>query len=150
MRMHYLTHLTEFLRRYITELMGAGAVGLEVPIILAASAIGSFVGAFVLCPFESVRIRSVAQPDYGDGVVAVVNRMVKEEGFDSLFKAVPAFCAKEIPFAMVRCVRFFWPTSSISLNPILSSRGNLLFSICQQSGCMSNSQQLEKIFSCPY
>lgn len=92
---------TEFMRRSITELLGQNSVGLEVPIILAAAAIGSFVGAFFLCPSESVRIRSVAQPDYADGMIGVVDRMAREEGVFSFFKAIPAFCAKEIPFAMV-------------------------------------------------
>jgi solute carrier family 25 phosphate transporter 3 len=92
--------LTEFLRRYFTTLLGNSAAGLEIPIILSASAFAAFVGSFVLCPFESVRIRTVAQPDYGSNVVDVVKRIVREEGLFSLFKAVPLFCAKEIPFAM--------------------------------------------------
>lgn len=69
--------LTEFLRRYFVEVAGTDAMRLEVPIILSASAIGAFLGAFVLCPFEAVRIRSVAQPDYGSNALAVTTRMVK-------------------------------------------------------------------------
>ena len=139
--------LTEFLRRYFTELLGPGAVGLEVPIILSASAVGSFFGAFILCPFESVRIRSVAQPDFGDGVVSVVKRMVKEEGFDSLFKAVPAFCAKEIPFAMVSMLLQLVTCHIFSFSQ-QSSRASLLCSTYRRSGCMINFLPREKIFNC--
>lgn len=92
--------LTEYLRRVATSLAGADAGSLEVPIILTASALAAFVGSFVICPFEAVRIRSVAQPGYGKTIIDVLNRMVKEEGIETLFKAVPAFWLKEVPFAM--------------------------------------------------
>lgn len=98
--------LTEFLRRSFIELAGLDAASLEVPIILLASGIASFFGAFVICPFEAIRIRSVAQPDFGKSIVDVFNRMVKEEGLDSLFNAVPVFMAKEIPFAMAKFTVF--------------------------------------------
>jgi len=98
--------LTEFLRRTLTELAGADAGSLEIPIILLASASASFVGSFTICPFEAVRIRSVAQPDYAPNIIAVFNRMVDEEGVLSLFSAVPVFLAKEIPFAMAKFTVF--------------------------------------------
>lgn len=98
--------LTEFLRRTFTELAGADSGSLEVLIVLLASGIASFFGSFVLCPFEAVRIRSVAQPDFGDNIFKVFDRMVKEEGIGSLFNAVPAFLLKEIPFAMAKFTVF--------------------------------------------
>lgn len=98
--------LTEFLRRTFTELAGLDAGSLEVPIILCASAIGSFFGSFIICPFEAIRIRSVAQPDYGSSIIQVFNRLVKEEGLFSLFSAVPVFMTKEIPFAMAKFTVF--------------------------------------------
>jgi len=97
---------TEFLRRLFTGLAGADAAKLEVPIILLASGIAAFGGSFVLCPFEAVRIRSVAQSDYGKNIIAVFSRMVDEEGALSLFSAVPAFLLKEIPFAMAKFTVF--------------------------------------------
>lgn len=98
--------LTEFLRRTATALAGADASSLDVPIILASSAIASFFGSFILCPFEAVRIRSVAQPDYAANIVQVLQRMIDEEGVPSLFSAVPAFLVKEIPFAMAKFTIF--------------------------------------------
>lgn len=98
--------LTEFLRRALAELAGADAGRLEVPIILTAAGIGAFFGSFILCPFEAVRIRSVAQPNYAPNIIRVCTRMVSEEGFPSLFSAVPAFLLKEVPFAMAKFTVF--------------------------------------------
>lgn len=98
--------LTEFLRRYLAGVAGVDAVSLEVPIILLASGIGSFFGSFIICPFEAIRIRSVAQPDFASNIVKVFNRMVKEEGLMTLFSAVPVFMTKEIPFAMAKFTIF--------------------------------------------
>jgi hypothetical protein len=69
--------VTELLRRYFTDLLGLQAVGLEVPIVLTAAAIAAFFSVFILCPFEAVRIRSVAQPGYGKNFIDTTARMVK-------------------------------------------------------------------------
>jgi solute carrier family 25 phosphate transporter 3 len=98
--------LTEYLRRTAAAMSGTSASSLDVPVILASSAIASFFGSFILCPFEAVRIRSVAQPDYAPNIVLVLKRMVDEEGLSSLFSAVPAFLVKEIPFAMAKFTVF--------------------------------------------
>ena len=92
--------LTEFLRRTMTEALSVtDAANLEVPIILLASACGAVVGSFIICPFESVRIRSVTQKDFAPTIFQVAAKMVNEEGIPSLFAAVPLFLFKEIPFA---------------------------------------------------
>ncbi|GKY96845.1 hypothetical protein MPSEU_000643600 [Mayamaea pseudoterrestris] len=98
--------LTEFLRRALTVVFADNATQLEVLIILLASGAASFLGCFVICPFEAVRIRSVAQPDYARSIVDVFKRIVKEEGVSSLFSAVPVFFTKEIPFAMAKFTVF--------------------------------------------
>jgi solute carrier family 25 (mitochondrial phosphate transporter), member 3 len=100
--------LTEFIRRTLTKSLGpeVAAGAYEVPIILCAAAVGAFLGSFILCPFESVRIRSVSQTDYAPNIVQVCLRMVREEGLSSLFAAVPVFLVKEIPFAMAKFTVF--------------------------------------------
>lgn len=98
--------LTEFIRRFLTESLGTEAIGFEVPIILCASAAGAFVGSFIICPFESVRIRAVSQKDYAPDIFSVFLRMYREEGVPSLFAAVPLFLVKEIPFAMAKFTVF--------------------------------------------
>lgn len=94
--------LTEFVRRVVGESLGTAAAGLEVPIILFASAMGAFVGSFVISPFESVRIRTLSQPNYAPNIFGVLRRMIKEEGLFTLYNSIPAFLLKEIPFAMAK------------------------------------------------
>mmetsp|Transcript_21587 Transcript_21587/g.53412 ORF Transcript_21587/g.53412 Transcript_21587/m.53412 type:complete len:973 (+) Transcript_21587:67-2985(+) len=97
---------TELLRRYFVDALGPEARALEVPIILGSSAIGAAFSTFILCPFESVRIRSVTQPDYGSNLFDVTSRMVKEEGASSLFSAVPPLLFKEVPFNTAKFLIF--------------------------------------------
>jgi solute carrier family 25 (mitochondrial phosphate transporter), member 3 len=98
--------MTEFIRRYLTELAGSTASEYEVPIILIGAGVAAIGGSVILSPFESVRIRSVAQPNFANSTVGVVKRMLNEEGLGSLFSAVPAFWLKEIPFAMAKFTVF--------------------------------------------
>jgi solute carrier family 25 phosphate transporter 3 len=128
--------LTEVTRRSLSEAAGVDAVALEIPIILTAAgkfcfyflvsthevflltffflssfdfilpAVASSVGAIVLCPFEAVRIRSVAQPDYASNAVEVVHKMLREEGVGSLLNAIPIFLVKLIPYAMTKFLIF--------------------------------------------
>ena len=69
--------VTELLRRNFNEMLGAQAASLEVPVIVTAAAISSFFSVFILCPFEAVRIRSVAQPGYGKNVIDMTTRMIR-------------------------------------------------------------------------
>lgn len=98
--------LTEAIRRSLSEAAGMDAMRLEVPIILIAAGTAATVGSFLSCPFEAVRIRSVAQPDYAPNTFGVVDRMVKEEGAISLINAVPVFLAKNVPYAMTKFTVF--------------------------------------------
>jgi len=86
---------------------------LDVTIILVAAGLGAAVGCFFICPFEAVRIRTVAQPDFADSIVGVLDRMVKEEGTFSLFSAVPAFLLKEVPFACAKFAVFDYSTAQL-------------------------------------
>lgn len=96
----------EFFRRYYTELLGDSAPNYEIPIILASSFTAAVIGVFTLTPSEAIRIRSVAQPDYGSNVIDVTKRMIEEEGLGSLFNAIPAFLLKEIPFVVAKFTVF--------------------------------------------
>ncbi len=94
--------LTEVIRRSLLISAGAEAANLEIQIVLVSASVAAFFGTFVLVPFESVRIRSVAQPDFGKNIFDVTKRMVKEEGAWSLFSAAPPLLLKEVPFAMAK------------------------------------------------
>lgn len=69
--------LTEYARRTLTTMAGLDAASLEVPIILLAATISAIVGSFILCPFEAVRIRSVALAGQESSIVKIFNKMVE-------------------------------------------------------------------------
>lgn len=95
--------LTELLRRVLAqEFPGVG----EVPIIIASAAVAASIGAVIGCPFETVRIRCVAQPDYAPNAAKGLQRIVVEEGWNTLVDAVPVLLAKAIPYAMTKFLVF--------------------------------------------
>jgi solute carrier family 25 (mitochondrial phosphate transporter), member 3 len=99
--------LAELFRRFLIDVAGPiSAANYEIPIILLSAGFAAFWGAFVISPFESVRIRSVAQPDYSPRFDGVVVRMVQEEGIGSLFSAVPLLLVKGIPYSMAKFTVF--------------------------------------------
>jgi len=101
--------VVELVRRYLTDYLGqtfADVATLEVPIVIFASSLSAVFGALVICPFEAVRIRTVSRPEFGTNIVDVFDRMVKDEGFQTLFAAVPAFLLKDIPFAVAKFTVF--------------------------------------------
>lgn len=141
--------LTEFMRRTITGTLSAtDAANLEVPIILVAAATGAFIGSFIICPFESIRIRSVSQKDYAPNIFQVAARMVKEEGIPSLFAAVPLFLFKEVPFASTynfvdTVVKLFFSFTSNNLSVLshlsmIQQWQNSLCLMSRQLGCMNS------------
>jgi solute carrier family 25 phosphate transporter 3 len=97
---------TELFRRWCEDFAGPSASQLEVPIILFSAAVSAFFGAFIIAPFETVRIRSVYQPDYAENALGVVKRMNEEEGPSSFFSAVPAFALKDVPYCMAKFTVF--------------------------------------------
>jgi len=99
--------VSEALRRYLTDMAGvSNALSLEVAIILASAAVASAAAGIVFCPFEAIRIRTVAQPDYAPNSVKVLERVLKEEGIGSLVNAIPVFLAKNVPYAMAKFLIF--------------------------------------------
>ena len=94
--------LTEVIRRSLLISAGTQAASLEIQIVLVSASVAAFFGTFILVPFESVRIRSVAQPNFGKNIFDVTRRIITEEGAWSLFSAAPPLLLKEVPFAMAK------------------------------------------------
>lgn len=97
---------TEVIRRYLIDAAGVNAMSLEVPIILVSAGIASAVAGALYCPFDAIRIRSVAQPDFGGNAIETATRMVEEEGIEVLTDAIPVFVAKQVPYAAVKFTIF--------------------------------------------
>ena len=119
---------TEVIRRTLTDLAGANADSLEVPIILAAAAVASAATVTIVCPFDAVRIRQVANPSYGKNAPAVAKRMISEEGIGSLIDALPVFLARQVPYAMVKFTIFDLSTEYL-MKAYPSSSEDLILSL---------------------
>jgi solute carrier family 25 phosphate transporter 3 len=99
--------LSELCRRYLIDLAGPiSATNYEIPIILLSAGFAAFWGSIVSSPFESIRIRSIAQPNFSPRFDGVLARMVQEEGIGSLFSAVPILLVKGIPYSMSKFTVF--------------------------------------------
>jgi solute carrier family 25 phosphate transporter 3 len=74
---------------------------------LLASVIAGALASVVLCPMEDMRIKMVSDPSYaGDNLLSALSRLLREQGFFSTFKALPAMLAKQVPYTMSKQVSF--------------------------------------------
>ncbi|KAK3298948.1 mitochondrial phosphate carrier protein [Chaetomium fimeti] len=73
-------------------------------VYLASAAAAEFFGDIALCPFESVRIRLVSQPQYADNFVRAFAKLAREEGFGGLYSGLSPILLKQIPYTMATFV----------------------------------------------
>merc|ERR1719498_2308240 len=72
-------------------------------ITLGGSAVAEFVADVFLCPYESVRIRSVSDPTYASGMAATGKKMVSEMGVvGALYSGFAPMLFKQIPYTMAK------------------------------------------------
>lgn len=65
---------------------------------IMASIVAGAIAAVLLCPMESLRIRQVTDPKYAsDSLWTGLPRLIREDGFASLFGGVLAMLAKQVP-----------------------------------------------------
>jgi len=65
---------------------------------MMASVVAGAVAALLLCPMESLRIRQVTDRKYAnDSLLTGLPRLIREDGFASLFGGVWAMLAKQVP-----------------------------------------------------
>jgi len=72
-------------------------------ITLGGSAVAEFVADVFLCPYEAVRIRSVSDPGYANGMMATGTKMVSEMGIvGALYSGFGPMLFKQIPYTMAK------------------------------------------------
>lgn len=71
-------------------------------IYLGASAAAEFIADCFLCPLEAVRIRSVSDPTYCDGLADGFAKMAKTEGITGFYSGFAPILAKQIPYTMAK------------------------------------------------
>ena len=72
-------------------------------IYLGAAAGAEFIADVFLCPLEAVRIRSVSDPEFCDGLLDGFSKMAKAEGIGGFYAGFAPILAKQIPYT---CAKF--------------------------------------------
>jgi len=74
----------------------------KIPIYLGAAAAAETIADIFLCPLEAVRIRSVSDPEFCDGLVDGFGKMMKQEGVMSFYAGLAPILAKQVPYTMAK------------------------------------------------
>ena len=69
---------------------------------LIASVTAGAVASIVLCPMEQTRIRLVTDPNFANGFMDGVARLLQEEGPSTLFFGLPAMLSKQVPYVRMK------------------------------------------------
>jgi len=74
----------------------------KTPIYLGAAACAEFVADVFLCPLEAVRIRSVSDPEFCDGLADGFSKILKAEGVGGFYAGFVPMLFKQIPYTMAK------------------------------------------------
>jgi solute carrier family 25 phosphate transporter 3 len=72
-------------------------------IYIGSAACAEFIADIFLCPLEAVRIRSVSDPAWANGLVDGFNKMAATEGIGGFYSGFVPILAKQIPYT---CAKF--------------------------------------------
>jgi len=72
-------------------------------IYLCSAAAAEFIADIFLCPLEAVRIRSVSDPEFCDGLIDGFGKMLKTEGLGGFYAGFAPILAKQVPYT---CAKF--------------------------------------------
>jgi len=71
-------------------------------IYLGAAACAEFIADIFLCPLEAVRIRSVSDPEFCDGLADGFGKMLKSDGIGGFYSGFLPILAKQVPYTMTK------------------------------------------------
>lgn len=71
-------------------------------IYLVAAACAEFIADIFLCPLEAVRIRSVSDPEFCDGLADGFGKMLKSDGIGGFYSGFLPILAKQVPYTMTK------------------------------------------------
>lgn len=93
----------EFFKIKAVESMGEEkAWANKTAIYLGASACAEFIADIFLCPLEAVRIRSVSDPEFCDGLLDGFGKMLKADGIGGFYAGFLPILAKQVPYTMAK------------------------------------------------
>jgi len=86
---------------------------LPVPQMMLAASAAEILGTTALLPFESARIRMVADPTFAKGMFATLGKLVQEQGLKGIYGGlIPIWC-KQVPFTITQFLVFEFAASTI-------------------------------------
>jgi len=71
-------------------------------IYLGSAAVAETIADLFLCPLEAVRIRSVSDPEFCDGLADGFGKMLKQEGVGGFYAGLAPILAKQVPYTMAK------------------------------------------------
>lgn len=71
-------------------------------IYLGAAAMAETIADVFLCPLEAVRIRSVSDPEFCDGLADGFGKMLKADGIGGFYAGFAPILAKQVPYTMAK------------------------------------------------
>ena len=93
----------EFFKIKAVETMGEEAAwNNKTPIYLGAAAAAETIADIFLCPLEAVRIRSVSDPEFCDGLADGFVKMFKSEGIGGFYAGLLPILGKQVPYTMAK------------------------------------------------
>jgi solute carrier family 25 phosphate transporter 3 len=75
-------------------------------IYMAGSASAEFFADIGLCPFEAVKVRIQTNPKYARGLMDGFPKMLKEEGWATMYAGIGPLWARQIPYTIIKFVAF--------------------------------------------
>lgn len=97
----------EFFKIKAVETLGEEAAWKKKTSIYLVSAAGAeTIADIFLCPLEAVRIRSVSDPEFCDGLADGFVKLFKAEGISGFYAGLVPILAKQVPYTMAKfCVQ---------------------------------------------
>jgi solute carrier family 25 phosphate transporter 3 len=93
---------------------GAGEGGkLPIPQMMLAASAAEVLGTSCLLPFEAIRIRMVANPAFGTGVIDVGSKLLAEQGIKGLYGGMVPILCKQIPFTITQFLVYEFASKAV-------------------------------------
>lgn len=106
---------------------GGPTSGLALLPLLLAAAGAELVGSTALCPYESARIRLVAEPSFAPGLFPALRRLLAEQGLHGVFGSLPAMYLKMVPYTCAQLVTYDsatrWLAAQLAASPAAAEGG---------------------------
>jgi len=96
----------EFFKHELADRYPAQAVSSPTLIYVASAAIAEVAGSVALCPWEALRIRTVSQPDFANGMIQGFIRLGRSEGLSGMYRGITPILLKQIPYTVTQLVAF--------------------------------------------